>query len=269
MNLSTVFTTRDGLLKALLVAISGILLGAWLIYTPSGLLGKADAVGYAVCHRIAARSFTIDGRPISLCARCTGMYLGALLGLVYQQRLGRRGGMPGWKALTVLGLFFLAFAVDGSNSYLHFFPEAPGLYTPTNTLRLLTGTGMGLGIAALVYPTFHQSMWRRWNPKPALATWGQMGALVALSAALDLVILSGNPLALYPLALLGSGTVLLVLTMVYTVVWVMMFKKGNTFDSLRAMWPFLLAGFTTALMQVAALDLLRFALTGTWEGFLL
>ncbi len=269
MNLPTVFTTRDNLLKALLVAISGALLGMWLIYTPSGLLGKADAIGYAVCHRIASRSFTIGGRPIALCARCTGMYLGALLGLVFQQRMGRRGGMPGWKALTVLGAFFLAFAVDGSNSYLHFFPDAPGLYNPTNALRLLTGTGMGLGIAALVYPTFHQSVWARWSPKPALSTWKQMGLLVGLALALDAVTLTGNPLALYPLALLSAGTVLLVLTMVYTVVWVMVFKKGNSFSHLAAMWPFLLAGFTTALLQVAALDLLRFALMGTWEGFLL
>ncbi len=269
MNLPTVFITREGLLKALLVAVSGALLGAWLIYTPSGLLGKADAIGYAVCHRIAARSFTIAGRPISLCARCTGMYLGALLGLVFQQRLGRRGGMPGRKALIVLGMFFLAFAVDGSNSYLHFFPEAPGLYTPSNTLRLLTGTGMGLGIAALVYPTFHQSVWARYNPKPALSTWKQMGLLVALAAVVDLVVLSGNQLVLYPLALLSAGTVLLILSMVYSVVWVMVFNQVNRFNSLKAMWPFLLAGFTTALVQVAVLDLLRFALTHTWEGFLL
>ncbi len=269
MNLTAIFTSREGLFKALLVAISGVLLGLWLIYTPSGLLGKADAIGYAVCHRIASRSFTIGGRPISLCARCTGMYLGALLGLVFQQRLGRRGGMPSWKAFAVLGAFFLAFAVDGGNSYLHFFPEAPGLYTPTNTLRLLTGTGMGLGIAALVYPTFHQSVWARWSPRPALSTWKQMGILVALAAALDLITLSGNPLVLYPLALLSAGTVLLVLTLVYTVVWVMVLKKVNSFASLVAMWPYLLAGFTTAFMQVAVLDLLRFALTGTWEGFLL
>lgn len=269
MHLPAVFSTRAGFLKALLMAISGALLLAWLIETPPGLLGKADAVGYAVCHRIAARSFSIAGRPLPLCARCSGMYLGTLVGLLYQQRLGRRGGMPGWKALAVLGAFLLAFAIDGGNSYLHFFPAGPSLYEPNNTLRLLTGSGMGLGIAGLLYPTFHQSVWARWNPKPALNSWGQMAALAGLALVVDGALLSGNPLVLYPLALLSAATTLLVLTLVYTVVWVMLFKKGNRFHSLGEMWPFLLAGFTTALLQVALLDLLRFLFTGAWEGFLI
>ncbi len=267
MNIPTIFTTRDGLTKAALVAISATMLGLWLTMTPAGLLGKADAIAYAVCHRIASHSLTIEERAMPLCARCTGMYLGSLLGLVYQQRLGRRGGMPGWKALTVLGVLFLGFAVDGVNSYAHFFPQAPSLYTPTNIMRLLTGTGMGLGIAALIYPTFQQSVWARWSPKPALSAWWQMAALVGLALALDAVVLTGNPLLLYPLALLSAGAVLLVLGLVYTVVWVMVFKKANSFHSLMAMWPFLLAGFTTALLQVAVLDMLRFALMGTWDGF--
>ena len=36
-----------------LILLLGILLVVWLILTPPGLLGKADAIGYAVCHRIA------------------------------------------------------------------------------------------------------------------------------------------------------------------------------------------------------------------------
>ncbi len=60
------------------------LLVAWLLNTPNGLLGKADALGYAVCHRIDARSFHIHDRQTPLCSRCTGMYLGAMLGLTVQ-----------------------------------------------------------------------------------------------------------------------------------------------------------------------------------------
>jgi hypothetical protein len=60
--------------KLLLVAALAALLIAWLSLTPPGLLGKADAVGYAVCHRIELRSFHLDGRPLPLCARCSGMY---------------------------------------------------------------------------------------------------------------------------------------------------------------------------------------------------
>jgi hypothetical protein len=30
---------------------------AWLSIAPPGILGKADALGYAVCHRLDERSF--------------------------------------------------------------------------------------------------------------------------------------------------------------------------------------------------------------------
>src|SRR5512140_2838258 len=105
--------------------VAASVLFVWLVYTPAGLLGKADAIGYAVCHRIDARSFHLGDRQLPLCARCSGMYLGAVLGLVYQSALGRRrGGLPSWRVLAVLGLFVVAFGVDGINSYLHLFPGA-------------------------------------------------------------------------------------------------------------------------------------------------
>lgn len=43
----------------------------------------------AFCHQIEARSFCPDGRPMGLCARCTGIYLGvgaAWLGLNWLDR---------------------------------------------------------------------------------------------------------------------------------------------------------------------------------------
>ena len=43
--------------KIILAALAVIVTVVWLSYTPPGLLGKADAIGYAVCHRISARSF--------------------------------------------------------------------------------------------------------------------------------------------------------------------------------------------------------------------
>ena len=68
-----------------------VLLGVWLALTPPGLLGKLDAIGYAVCHRIDARSYHIGERQVPLCVRCTGMYLGAMLSIIFQLVQGRKG----------------------------------------------------------------------------------------------------------------------------------------------------------------------------------
>jgi uncharacterized membrane protein len=255
------------ILKILVILVTGLLLGGWLYFTPPGLLGKADAVGYAVCHRIPERSFIVGDRQSPLCARCSGMYLGALLGIVYLGRSGRLGGTPSLKISIVLGVFLLAFALDGSNSYLHFFPSAPGLYQPQNWLRLITGTGLGLGIAAVLTPVFHQTVWQRFNPAPSLATWRQFLPLLALAGVVDAMIWSGNLLLMVPLALLSSAGILLILTMVYTVVWTMISKQENRFVSLQSMWVLLMAGFATALLQITVIDAGRYWLTGTWAGF--
>jgi uncharacterized membrane protein len=147
-------------LTGLLILAALLVFSIWWRATPPGILGKAGAAAYAVCHRIASHSFSIAGQQLPLCARCTGMYLGALLGILYHLRLGKRSGMPPLKISLVLGAFLLLFAVDGINSYLHFFPGAPGLYPSQNWLRLASGTGVGLGIAAVLMPVAIQMVWQ-------------------------------------------------------------------------------------------------------------
>jgi len=172
--------------KGAVILSLGILLLAWLFNTPAGLLGKADAIGYAVCHRIDVRSFHFaNGRQLPLCARCSGMYLGAMLGLAYLAALDRRrGGLPPRPIQTIFGLFALAFAVDGLNSFMSLVPGLPGLYQPQNWLRLVTGTGMGLVIAAFLFPAFNQTVWRDWDPRPALGTFKMLAGLVLLAGIL-------------------------------------------------------------------------------------
>ncbi len=258
-----------GILKGLLVFSTGLILLGWLWLTPPGLLGKADAAGYAVCHRIADRSFKIGDRQTPLCARCSGMYLGALMGIVYLTRFGKRSGMPSLKVSLILVAFLVGFGLDGANSYLHFFPGAPGLYEPNNWLRLITGTGIGLGLAAILVPVVHQVLWKTYDSRPALAGWREFLPMLGLAILIDLAVWSENPLLLYPLALLSAASIFLILSLVYMVVWLMVIKRENRFDSYRELAFPWLAGFLTALLQVIILDAARYMLTGTWAGFIM
>jgi uncharacterized membrane protein len=45
------------------------------------------------CHQIVERSFCVDGRPFGLCARCTGIYLGATAAWIGIGWLAKR---PAW-----------------------------------------------------------------------------------------------------------------------------------------------------------------------------
>lgn len=243
----------------------------WVSAVPAGLLGKADAIAYSVCHRIDVRSFHLGFRALPLCARCTGMYLGALLTLTYYTARGRSrsGAFPRVSLLAALGAFALAWAVDGLNSYLQLYPATPHLYPASNLLRLITGTLMGICLSTLVYSGFNQTAWRDWKAVPALRSFGDLGLLLLLAGLVDGAILTENPLLLYPLALLSSLGVVTFLTLVYTMVLLMVLRRENRAGSWQDLWMPMAGGAMLAIGQVALLDLVRHLLTGTWAGFAL
>lgn len=252
-----------------LLGIAAALTITWLALTPEGLLGKADAVGYAVCHQIEARTFPIGERPFPLCARCTGLFIGAMLGLVYQAAQGRKGRMPPKPVMVLLGAMALAWMVDGANSFSMLVPILPSFYQTQNWTRLVTGTGMGLAVSAFLLPSFVQTMFTRWRAKSPLGNWKQVGGLILAAAVLDGLILLEVPWILYPLALVGAAGVLVLLTMVYSMVWVMIFNRDNSFEKFGELTIPLAAGYITALLQVGVIDLVRYLWTGTWGGFVL
>lgn len=254
--------------KFLVILVFGLTLIAWLLNTPPGLLGKADAIGYAVCHRIDLRSFHLGDRQLPLCARCSGMYLGAVLGLAYQLVIGRRhAGRPPWKIIVPTAIFVFAFIFDGVNSFMSLFPGAPIVYQPDNTLRLLTGTGMGLAIAILLFPAFNVSVWRQYDSRPALSSFGSFLILILLALGLDLLVLLNNSIVLYPLALISAGGVLVLLTLVYAMLLLVVFKAENRYNQLSQLVFAFIGGLTIALIQIGFLDIMRYLFTGTWDGF--
>jgi len=255
-------------IKGLLFLTVGLLVLGWLLNTPAGLLGKADAIGYAVCHRIDIRSFHIGHRPLPLCARCSGMYLGAVLGLCYQFFFSRRkAGTPPWRVIFVLCGFTIAFVIDGINSFLSLIPLAPTLYSPQNWLRLATGTGLGIVMAAAIFPALNQTIWRDWKREPAIPGIKSLAGLILLSVGMNLILLTEHPYILYPSALISAAGVLVILTMIYTMLLLITFKYENRFTSLnQLLFPFV-GGFGLAILQIIILDVLRYSVTGAWDGF--
>jgi uncharacterized membrane protein len=252
-----------------------LVLAAFLFITPPGLLGKADGIGYAVCHRIDERSFHVFGRQLPLCARCTGEFNAAAISLVFLGFVShKRSSLPRKSILAVLIVFFLAFGIDGSNSYLYllkqvypgFLPQVPNIYIPNNTLRLLTGSGMGITMASVLYPVVNQTLWSDADERPALS-WRKFGGLLGIILLIDLGILSEQPFILYPIAFLSVLGVLALLSMVFSIVWVIIMRQENAFERLKQLWMPALAGLTLTFLMITVIDLLRLRLTGTWGGF--
>ena len=278
MNVMEEVSTRPRAanLSRIFVPLAAVLVFAfWFSTTPPGLLGKADAIGYAICHRLDERSFHIGERQLPLCARCTGEFYAAGISLLFFAIVSpRKSGMPGWKLGAPLLIFLAAFAVDGTNSFFYLFKQTaggaldqvPNLYVPNNTLRLLTGSGMGIALASILYPAFNQSVWKDADPGRAL-DWKKLGILAGIILLVDLAVLTEHPLVLYPIAILSVLGVLALLVMVFSMAWILMMRQDNQFTSFKQLWMPVLAGTTLAFLMIGAIDLLRFRLTGTWGGF--
>jgi uncharacterized membrane protein len=275
METQTTKSTLQKILRWFIPFAALFVFAAWMYLAPEGALGKLDAIGYAVCHRIDVRSFHIGARQLPLCARCTGEFFAAAIALILQVFVsGKKSKLPSRGIIAVLILFFLAFGIDGSNSYLYLlkqtspgsFSQIPNLYIPNNILRLFTGSGMGIALATILFPVVNQTIWREVDDRPALE-WKSFGLLFVLIVILDLLILTDSPLVLYPVAYISALGTLSLLVIVFSILWMIIMRADNTYTHIRQLTLPFLSGFTLAMLMILSIDLVRLQLTHTWSGF--
>lgn len=236
---------------------------AVLILSPGDLLGKADHVGYAVCHQIPLRSYFFGDHQLPLCARCSGQYLGALLGMLLLLILGRSkaGALPPTGIVLLLLGFLAVWAFDGFNSYLTLFPGAPHLYEPRNVLRVTTGAMQGVALIALVWPFYNAGMWAQPAPLSSIRNWREVGLLVLIMVAIVALMNSEIQQLLYPLALLSVAGTLMMLTIVNTMLVTIALRRSGTVERWRDALPLMVAGLALAVVEIVVINVIRAALT--------
>ena len=250
-----------------IVLIALLLMGFYTVTNPERLSGSvllkgADVAGYAFCHRISSRSFTIAGRQFPLCARCTGMYLGVILTLVLLLLAGRWrwSQLPPARIMLVLIGFVALMGIDGLNSYSHFFPNIPHLYTPQNWLRLLTGLGTGLAMGAFVFPALAQTLWHE-------QVWRELLDVVVVVLAAALLIFSNQPIILYVLGLASAIGLVVTVTALNTMILLIVTRRDARMKTWhQALFP-LGIGLMLAIIQISLIAFARYQFTGTWTGF--
>lgn len=252
--------SRRRLIVTLAVLTAALIAIALFVESPPlSALGKADLVGFGICHRIPERSFFLDGRQMPLCARCTGTFLGAMLGVAafIVRRRGRASSLPPAGVLLVLLAFMGLWAADGLNSYLGFFSESLQVYEPRNWLRLATGTLNGLALSAFVLPVLVFTLWRDADPQPVIKNTWELLAVLPLAGLLIWVVQAEIDWLLYPLALLSSGGVLVLLTSVNAMLAAVALRlEGRAQTVWQALVP-LTTGLALALVEITLLGLFR------------
>lgn len=169
-----------------------------LIAYPGGYATTSHHLLHGLCAQTPSHTFSIGARPLPFDARMTGIYGGALVGMVTVTIRGKlfSYGNPSRTVILTLSSCVLAMGVDGSNSLLN----DVGLwhpYPPANILRLITGYLTGIVVAVGLCWLLASSVWKMGRPEPG--TWSIKDLLVPALLGLPyaaVVLLAPGPLHL-------------------------------------------------------------------------
>ena len=95
---------------------------------------------YGTCHQKADRSFFINNYQFPICARCTGLLIGYILGIISL--------FFNFKVSILLSVFFIFIM------FVDWFIQHKNILYSTNIRRLLTGLLCGFGIINILSISF-------------------------------------------------------------------------------------------------------------------
>lgn len=235
---------------------------AGLAFLPGAtLIDRLRVLDGGVCAQLPSHSFFPDNDQLPLCARCTGMYLGfacTFLVLWARGRL-RSAQLPGKWAAIVLGLAVAFLAEDGFNSLFNDL-GLPHLYQPLNWLRLTTGLGTGVAMAAFIIPIANTLLWRTEDTRASFASVRQLALMVPVLALAFLAVNSQAAIFLNPIALLSSAGLVMALSLVNLVFVLGIGNRAGHFGSWRQMFPLYTVVVVLAVIELLALNALKSSL---------
>lgn len=265
-----------------------IALGALFLLAPFPLKSKLDAIPYGIDPQRPSHTHFFGGThlpgedwlrqnipgfaafdpetpmQLSLEARKVGMYVGFLAVWIYLILLGRGRvkGMPPWYILLTLVIFVGIMGFDGFNAFFYDLKVIPHLYEPRLDLRLGTGLLCGYAFAGILIPVVNYSLWRENDTRPVIEDWKVfVGGFIPL-AIVYVVTFSGWGILLYPLSIISSASVLILVALINVVFVISLFRKEYTAVTWRdALNPFA-AGITLAIVELGFLSLVRYLLLG-------
>jgi hypothetical protein len=162
--------------------------------------------------------------------------------------------------------FIAVMGVDGVNSYTHFFPEFPHVYTPRNWLRLLTGMGTGLAMGLAIMPMLAQTLWRLDVYRPVIGSFRELLVVLAVAGTAVLLLLSNQPAINYVLAIGSTAGMIAIVAAINTILLLTIFRRDGLATRWRETAVPLTIGLTLALIELSIITLVRLQFTGTIVG---
>ncbi len=125
-----------------------------------------------VCHQIPEQCITLTGGTLFLCFRCTGLFLSLVITLVLLTIIEPEARTwPPRVSRIILALLVMFWVLDGINSTIYSIDSVRALYSPTNSLRIYSGAGMGFVLGIVLCPILLNFWKGEATDRPILSPW--------------------------------------------------------------------------------------------------
>jgi uncharacterized membrane protein len=261
---SSINNTRQSAHSWVIVGLGSVylLILAFLVLFPGpSLLDRLRWLDSGICAQLPTHSFYPGNERLPLCARNTGIYLGFIITLLTlcATGYGRAQRLPQWPIIIFLLAAILAMAIDGFNSFLLDLGLAH-LYQPHNLLRLATGLVTGLALAILALPPLNYLFWRGYNEKRSVSSWSALLLLVPGLVLCFFAVASQNAFVLYPIALLSTIGLLVVISTVNLIVILALSKREQLYEYYSQLVPFFGLALLLGIGEMLILAQLKYSL---------
>lgn len=196
------------------IIVAGLLTSLLL---PGGFVQTARTVLHGLCAQTPDHSFVIGGKMLPFDARMTGIYTGALAGLIVLAILRRflHQQLPPPVVLSLLAVGFLTMALDGTNSLLtdlrYWHP-----WETTNTTRLVTGYLAGVAMAVALAWLVAGTLWHLAENAPVVKSAKEFGYMIVPLPLVWLLVQYGADWMYVPFSLLLMLSAWIVLALLAT-----------------------------------------------------
>jgi uncharacterized membrane protein len=134
----------------------------------------SDFLTKYIFHWIPSKAIWISGRTLSWDARCSGIYIGFGIGILFHIIVEKKTRvLPAWSILILCVLLLLPLFID-------VYTVSYGLREPSNDIRYLTGLLLGSAFSAFLYPAFIKLSCKRGQDRPAISSLFKFSILLLL-----------------------------------------------------------------------------------------
>ncbi len=244
------------------------LAGAALVFllAPGALVDKLAALTAGVSPHRPAHSYFLAGTQLPLEARMTGIFGGFLCTVLWTWACGagRVAQLPTWRGFAARMALVAVMGADALNAIAYDLGVG-ALYQPNNAIRLATGLLAGIATAQLFLPVGNAWTWRAAPSPPAAGLPLQAAGAVLLATGIWLATVAGWDIALYPLALLSTGGLLLAVWMLNLLLVLRLARAEGESESLAALGPYGVAAAALGVGELVLLAALRYGVLGIYS----